>query len=87
VTAINYAVGQLERIPLSNRLLRDTHAILMKDVRGGRKYPGEFRVSQNWIGGSSISDAVYIPPHHEDVPELMSDLENSGMTMKSKFLI
>ena len=75
VTAINYAVGQLERIPLSNRLLRDTHAILMKDVRGGRKYPGEFRVSQNWIGGSSISDAVYIPPHHEDVPELMSDLE------------
>jgi Fic family protein len=75
VTAINYAVEQLERIPLSNRLLRDTHAILMKGVRGGRKYPGEFRVSQNWIGGSNLSDAVYIPPHHEDVPELMGDLE------------
>lgn len=75
VKAINYAVGQLEKLPLSNRLLRETHAILMEGVRGGRKYPGEFRVSQNWIGGSSISDAVFIPPHFEDVPELMSDLE------------
>ena len=75
VNAINYAVGKIEKFPLSNRLLRDTHGILMEGVRGGRKYPGEFRVSQNWIGGSNLSDAVFIPPHHDDVPELMGDLE------------
>jgi len=75
VKAVNYAVGQLEKLPLSNRLLKDTHAVLMEGVRGGRKYPGEFRISQNWLGGSNLSDAVYIPPHHEDVPALMSDLE------------
>ena len=75
VKAINHAVEKLEKLPLSNRLLRDTHAILMEGVRGSRKYPGEFRVSQNWIGGSNLSDAVYIPPHHEDVNELMNNLE------------
>ncbi|MCX6581008.1 MAG: Fic family protein [Candidatus Aminicenantes bacterium] len=75
VDAINYAVGKLAEFPLSNRLLRDTHSILMAGVRGGRKYPGEFRVSQNWIGGSNLSDAVFIPPHPDDVPGLMGDLE------------
>lgn len=75
VNAINYAVQKLEKLPLSNRLLKETHAILMESVRGGDKYPGEFRISQNWLGGSNLSDAVYIPPHHDDVPELMSDLE------------
>jgi Fic family protein len=75
VNAINYAVEKLVELPLSNRLLRDTHSILMAGVRGGRKYPGEFRVSQNWIGGSNLSDAVFIPPHPDDVPELMADLE------------
>jgi Fic family protein len=75
VNAINYAVEKLAELPLSNRLLRDTHSILMAGVRGGRKYPGEFRVSQNWIGGSNLSDAVFIPPHPDDVPELMADLE------------
>ena len=49
--------------------------ILMQGVRGEHKSPGNFRKSQNWIGGSNLSDAAYIPPHHEEIPNLMSDLE------------
>ena len=75
INALNYAIEQLQRLPLSNRLLKATHAILLEGVRGERKYPGNFRTSQNWIGGSSLLDAVNIPPYHEDVPDLMSDLE------------
>lgn len=75
INSMNFAIAELKRLPLSNRLLRKTHAILLEGVRGQHKYSGEFRKSQNWIGGSSLSDAVYIPPHHEDVPELMGDLE------------
>jgi Fic family protein len=75
IDAINTAIAELQTLPLSNRLLRETHAILMRGVRGEHKGPGEFRTSQNWIGGSSPSDAVFIPPHHDDVPDLMSDLE------------
>jgi Fic family protein len=76
IQAMNFAIQTLEKIPLSGRLLRETHAILMEGVRGELKNPGEFRRSQNWIGGSNLTDAVYIPPHCDDVPELMSDLEN-----------
>lgn len=74
IQAINYAIESLERLPLSNRLLRETHAILMQGVRGESKQPGDFRNSQNWIG-VSLKNAVFIPPHHEHVPDLMSDLE------------
>lgn len=74
IRAINTAIAQLQTLPLSSRLLRETHAVLMAGVRGERKQPGEFRVSQNWIG-VSLKNAVFVPPHHEHVPELMSDLE------------
>jgi len=75
VDAVNSAIVELQTLPLSNRLLRKTHEILMRGVRGENKQPGEFRISQNWIGGSSLMDAVFIPPHPDGVPDLMSDLE------------
>ncbi|MBJ3778893.1 Fic family protein, partial [Acuticoccus mangrovi] len=75
VAAVNGAIADLETLPLSNRLLRQTHATLMHGVRGEHRQPGEFRTSQNWIGGSDLTDAVFIPPHHDGVPDLMSDLE------------
>lgn len=75
IDALNYSIDELSHFPLSNRLIRKTHKILLSDVRGNNKMPGEFRISQNWIGGSSIADAIFIPPHPSEVPELMSDLE------------
>lgn len=75
IDAVNTAIADLQTLPLSNRLLKQTHAILMRGVRGEHKQPGEFRGSQNWIGGSNLADASFIPPHHENVPDLMGDLE------------
>jgi len=75
IKAMNYAISQLDQLPLSTRLMKQTHEVLMKGVRGKYKSPGEFRASQNWIGGTKLTDAAYIPPHHSEVPELMSDLE------------
>jgi Fic family protein len=74
IQALNYAVTRLETLPLSNRLLREAHATLLQGVRGATKQPGEFRTSQNWIG-ISLKNGVFVPPHHERVGELMSDLE------------
>lgn len=74
IDAINYAIERLQTFPLSNRLLRETHQRLMQGVRGETKMPGEFRKSQNWIG-VSLKNATFVPPHHDKVPELMSDME------------
>jgi len=73
--ALNFAIGELATFPLSSRLLRRTHKILLNGVRGKNKLPGDFRRSQNWLGGASLSDAVFIPPAHTYIDELMSDFE------------
>lgn len=75
IDAMNNAVQQLHTLPFSSRLIKQTHKILLQGVRGTHKQPGEYRTSQNWIGGASIADAVFIPPVHHSVPGLMSDLE------------
>ncbi len=74
IKAINTSIAALDKLPISNRLLRNTHKILLKGVRGKHKVPGEFRTSQNWIG-VTLKDAVFIPPHHSEIQGLMSDLE------------
>jgi len=73
--AMEAAVLALDKLPLSSRLIRETHKVLLQGVRGEKKQPGEFRNSQNWIGGATLNDALFIPPVHTSVSELMSDIE------------
>lgn len=77
IRATEYALNRLAALPLCNRLIKETHAVLMAGVRGQEKSPGEFRKSQNWIGaaGSTLKTARYIPPCPEDMIRAMSDLE------------
>ncbi len=76
IHAMGVAIKELEKLPFSSRLIRTTHKALLKGVRGEKRQPGEFRRSQNWIGGATINDAAFIPPAHTSVKELMGDLEN-----------
>jgi Fic family protein len=75
VKALNQAILELETLPISSRLIKKTHQILLDSVRGEHKQPGEYRRSQNWIGGNTLKDAVFIPPNQKKVEELMADLE------------
>lgn len=77
VKATQFALERLTTLPICNRLLRETHEVLMDGVRGQEKKPGEFRRSQNWIGpaGSTLKDARYIPPNVEDMEDAISKLE------------
>ncbi|MFZ1317774.1 MAG: Fic family protein [Candidatus Nitrotoga sp.] len=85
VSAMNKAVTKLHTLPFSARLIRETHKTLMQGVRGKHKQPGEFRTSQNWIGGATIDDAIFVPPVHVSVSELISDIEQFVHNDKQHF--
>lgn len=75
ISAMRQCMESLGDLPFSNRLLKEAHVALMQGARGMDKMPGEFRLSQNWLGGSNPGNARFVPPIHENVPELMGDLE------------
>lgn len=77
IKATNYAFKRLEDLPLCMRLIKETHSILLSNVRGKEKLPGEFRRSQNWIGyaGCTLNTASFIPPAPEEMERSLSDLE------------
>lgn len=75
VAAMEYGLRRLEDLPLSIKLVREIHAVLVEGVRGADLTPGELRRSQNWIGGANLKDALYVPPPHEEVQKALSDLE------------
>jgi len=75
VKAMDEAIAKLKTVPFSSRLVREAHKTLLRGVRGKHKQPGEFRQSQNWIGGATISDAIFVPPVHTSIKELMGDIE------------
>lgn len=75
VTAMNYGLERVKEFPLSLRLIKEIHAHLMSNARGGNKQPGEFRSSQNWIGGSRPGNAHFVPPPPEYIMEGLDNLE------------
>lgn len=77
VRAMNHGLARLAELPVSVRLIREIHAELMRDVRGGKLQPGELRTSQNWIGpaGCTLNTATFVPPPHAAVPAALGDLE------------
>lgn len=85
IKAMNTSIARLNELPVSMRLLQEAHKILLSGVRGEHKQPGEIRTTQNWIGGISIQTAAFIPPHPEDLSNILKDLEffwhNKGLTM------
>jgi len=85
IKALNHSISRLNDLPICMRLLQDAHKILLSGVRGEHKQPGEIRTSQNWIGGTSIRTAAFIPPHQDDLPTVLKDLEyfwhNRGINM------
>lgn len=74
INAINFSIKELETLPVSSRLIKNTHKILLTGVRGKHKIPGDYRTSQNWIG-ATLKDAIFVPPHSSEIIVLMSDLE------------
>src|SRR3989338_8286088 len=75
IKSMNYSIERLKSLPICMRLLQEAHKILLTGVRCERKQPGEIRTSQNWIGGTSVKTAAFIPPHPDDLPKLTQDLE------------
>jgi len=85
VKAMHEAVDRLRTLPFSARLMRAAHKTLMQGVRGKNKHPGEFRRSQNWIGGATIADAVFVPPVHSSIAGLIGDIEQFVHNDKQHF--
>ena len=75
IRAMNYGLNRLKTLPMSLRLIKEIHEILLKGVRGETKRPGEFRTSQNWVGGTTIQTARFVPPTAQEVLQLMGNLE------------
>lgn len=75
VAAMNYGLERLQELPLSLRLIKEIHAKLMSGIRGGHKSPGEFRTTQNWIGGTRPGNAAFVPPPANEVLPCLGELE------------
>ena len=81
---MSYAIKRLETLPFSSRLIKETHKVLLQSVRGKHKTPGEFRKSQNWVGGATINEAFFIPPVHTSILDMMSDIDKFANSEMNK---